>query len=149
MSSDAEKQAQLTALLTKSVKFIAANLNAIEKEVYLFAIKNKRDKCVLAVKTLKIVSDLMAAYPEPDVPYVPRQFPDSFKAKVNDDALLKLVASMDAVLAVVRAKLIPLIKHIKSGQPSAQVSNDVIKINHVLKTYIGTLVQEAPAPSVQ
>jgi hypothetical protein len=147
--SEEEKRAQLTALLTKSVKFIAANLNAIEKEVYVFAIKAKRDKCVLAVKTLKIVADLLAAYPEPELNYVPRVLPDSFKAKVNDDALLKLVASMDAVLALVRAKLIPLIKLIKTGQPSAQLSSDVIKVNGILKAYIGTLVQDAPAPSVQ
>jgi hypothetical protein len=64
MSSAAEKEAQLTALLTKSVKFIAANLNAIEKEVFIFAIKGKKEKCVLACKTLKIVADILQPYPE-------------------------------------------------------------------------------------
>jgi hypothetical protein len=64
MSTTAEKEQQLTALLTKSVKFIAANLNAIEKEVFLFAIKGKKDKCVLACKTLKIVADILQPYPE-------------------------------------------------------------------------------------
>ena len=44
---------------------------------------------------------------------------------------------------LVRAKIIPLIKHIKTGKPSAQVSSDVIKINNVLKVYIGTLVSDA------
>jgi hypothetical protein len=57
-------------------------------------------------------------------------------------ALLKLVAQMDAVLALVRAKIIPLIQQIKTGKPSAQLSSDVIKINHVLKAYIGTLVSD-------
>lgn len=61
--------------------------------------------------------------------------------------MLKLVAQMDAVLALVRAKVIPLIQHIKTGKPNAQISSDIIKINHVLKAYIATLVSEAGEPS--
>jgi len=147
MTLAAEKQKQLAALLAKSAKFIVANLNAIEKEVYLFAIKQKKEQCLRACKTLKTVADVLQLYPEPDVPYVPRQFPDSFKQKVNDEALLKLVSQMDAVLALVRAKIIPLVMDIKTGKPSPQVSADIITINDVLKTYIAGLVKEGGEPA--
>mmetsp|Transcript_31276 Transcript_31276/g.76596 ORF Transcript_31276/g.76596 Transcript_31276/m.76596 type:complete len:147 (+) Transcript_31276:383-823(+) len=137
--SDAEKQKQLLELLAKSCKFIVANLTAIEKEMYIFAIKGQKEKVVHASQTLTAVSLLLKDYPEPKDAYVPRKYPDSFKQKVTDEKMLKLIATTDAVLALVRGKIVPIIKLVQAGKVSARVSSDVIKINHVLKTYIASL----------
>lgn len=63
--------------------------------------------------------------------YEPRVFPQSFVDKVADDKLMALVRTMDAVLALVRGKFIPIIQKIKNGDCDAKVSSDVIKINQV------------------
>ena len=49
---------------------------------------------------------------------------------------------MDAVLALVRAKIIPLVRIIKGGRANAKVSSDVIKVNSLLKAYIAGLTTQ-------
>ena len=136
------KEEQLLALLVKSCKFIVANLSAIEKEMYLFALQGNTAACVRACKTLTTVADVLADYEGGTEGYVERTYPDAFVAKVTDERMLALVKRMDAVLALVRSKIVPLIVSIKSGSFDPKVSSDVIKVNNVLKTYIASLTTQ-------
>jgi hypothetical protein len=140
MSETAKKQ-QLTELLAKSSKFIVANLNAIEKEIYVFVLKKKLEPLMHACQTLRTVNEVLNGYVEPPgFVYEPRVFPQTFVDKVADAKLVQLVSQMDALLALIRAKFVPIVQKIKTGDCDAKVTSDVIKINQILKVRLAEVV---------
>ena len=50
---------------------------------------------------------------------------------MNDPKRLELVQKVDALIALIRSKMMPVIEKIKQGQFDAKLSADVIKINNV------------------
>ena len=44
---------------------------------------------------------------------------------------MALMQQMDAILALIRAKIIPIVQKIKTGDCDAKLSSDVIKVNQV------------------